>query len=379
MCDCNIRPDQVTRRQAVGALAATALLGRGALVPEKAPGYGEVADGVQRWLARHALPTADGVTWAADPSDPKSIQSNLYSGAPGVVLFLAEHARVPRNPASLDLAVRGARDLAARVARARTERQRGATSEFDGEGMGLYTGAAGLAYLFERMHRLTDEPGFRTAASSVVALCAEAIAPDGAGGAWNGSTDIISGSSGIGLTLLWASHALGDERALSLAKRAGQSVLALGTLMQGEAHLEDLGRDPSPVPELLAWRGGRRIFPGHAPRRDARRGLPGWCPQGRDLLAGGGHSHARWRSHGLSQRRERAAVLPELVPRALGDGAPLPSPRRGDERTCIHLVRRPAERCHARDEGPRALARVLEQHLAVLWQLWGCGAFRRHA
>ncbi|MBL8961540.1 MAG: hypothetical protein JNJ98_16895, partial [Gemmatimonadetes bacterium] len=260
MCDCNVRPGAVTRRQAVGALAATAFLGRGVLTPGTAPGYGEVADGTQRWLARHAIPTTDGVTWAADPSDPKSVQSTLYSGAPGVVLFLAEHARVTRHPASLDLAVRGARDLAARVTRARAERQRGAKSEFDGEGMGLYTGAAGLAYLFERLHRLTDEPGFRTAASSVIALLADAITPEGSGGAWNGSTDIISGSSGIGLTLVWAANTLGDERALGLARRAGHSVLALGTPMQGGLTWKISPATPRRYPNFSHGAGGVGYF-----------------------------------------------------------------------------------------------------------------------
>ena len=232
MCRHEGSADHLTRRQAVGALAVTALLGR-TLRPGGAPGYREVADEAQRWVLRQVIPTPDGVTWPADPSDPKSVQANLYSGAPGVVLFLAEHAHVTGNQASMEHAVRGARELAAALAQAGAARARGMRSEFDREGMGLYTGAAGIGYVLERVYRLTGEPGLRAAASSVVALLDRAITPDGPGGAWNGSTDTISGSSGIGLTLLWAARALGDERGLALARRAGESVLALGTPMQG--------------------------------------------------------------------------------------------------------------------------------------------------
>ena len=261
VCRHQQSPGGVTRRAAVGALAATALVGRRAWgLPSRAASYRDVADGAQRWLARHAVPTPNGVTWAADPLDAKSVQTNLYSGAPGVVLFLAEHARVTGNAVSMDLAVRGAKELAAAVQRARADRQRGAKSEFDGEGMGLYTGVAGLAYLFERVYRLTDEPGFRTAATSVTALLGEAIVPDGPGGAWNGSTDIISGSSGIGLTLLWAAKALGDERAVALARRAGQSVLALGTTMPGGLTWKISAATPRRYPNFSHGAGGVGFF-----------------------------------------------------------------------------------------------------------------------
>ena len=35
-----------------------------------------------------AIKTTSGITWPADPADPKTVGNTLYSGAPGVVLFL---------------------------------------------------------------------------------------------------------------------------------------------------------------------------------------------------------------------------------------------------------------------------------------------------
>src|SRR3712207_1864118 len=40
-----------------------------------------------RWIHAARIETAHGVTWPADPRDPKSVSRDLYTGAPGVVLF----------------------------------------------------------------------------------------------------------------------------------------------------------------------------------------------------------------------------------------------------------------------------------------------------
>ena len=45
---------------------------------------------------------------------------------------------------------------------------------------------------------------------------------------WSDSTDIISGSAGVGLYLLWAHKQLGDAASLELAARAGRALIAAG-------------------------------------------------------------------------------------------------------------------------------------------------------
>lgn len=173
----------------------------------------------ERWLRSHAIRTPEGVTWAADPADPKSIQDNLYSGSPGVVLFYLELAEVTRDAAARQLALDGARYLAHRVA------SPDAATTFAGEQAGLYTGLAGVLYMLDRAHAVTGEAALGQAARRAAQLLVAGARPVGSGVAWSESNDIISGSAGIGLTLLWAATKLGMPELVTTASKAGHRLL----------------------------------------------------------------------------------------------------------------------------------------------------------
>src|SRR5262245_30457837 len=48
------------------------------------------AAGAARWIDASAVRSERGVVWPADPADPKTIPTNLYSGSTGVVLYYLE-------------------------------------------------------------------------------------------------------------------------------------------------------------------------------------------------------------------------------------------------------------------------------------------------
>ena len=50
----------------------------------------DTARAAAKWIAASAIESPHGLTWPADPRDPKSVVPNLYTGTPGVVLFLLE-------------------------------------------------------------------------------------------------------------------------------------------------------------------------------------------------------------------------------------------------------------------------------------------------
>ena len=52
--------------------------------------YRDAAIAAARWLHGARITTAHGITWPADPNAPATVSLDLYSGAPGVVLFLLE-------------------------------------------------------------------------------------------------------------------------------------------------------------------------------------------------------------------------------------------------------------------------------------------------
>lgn len=217
----------LTRREALAGLAAAAVVGTGrrahsAPRREQERPYLDAARRAEQWLTRQVIDTPTGVTWAADPNDPKSVQNNLYSGSPGVVLFYLELHRATGDTAALALAERGAAYLADAATGP------GAVKAFAEEGAGLYTGLAGIAYVLERTGRAANKGEFLEAARSAINLLKHLARPTQSGVEWSESNDIISGTAGIGLTLLWAAHALDDGEAIRLAARAGRTLIANG-------------------------------------------------------------------------------------------------------------------------------------------------------
>ncbi len=164
--------------------------------------YLDAAQRAERWIARAAVKGAAGTTWPADPADAKSIQSNLYSGSPGIVLFYLELHHATGDAAYLAQARAGADYLMATLP--------SSAPSLGDEGAGLYTGVAGVAYVLELTRRATGDARYADGVARAVSLLKSAFVPIGAGAGWNNSTDIISGSGGILLTLLWLGQARGE-------------------------------------------------------------------------------------------------------------------------------------------------------------------------
>ncbi len=234
MCHDAGPTNPLTRRDVIAGLAAAATLvgtrSVGALpLLGNAPGrpYLDTALGAERWLRKYAITGGDnpGTWWAADPSDPKSVQDSMYSGSSGVVLFYAELARATGDKTALKMTEDGALYLRSRVM--------AGPDAWGDENAGLYTGLAGIAFTLERAHAATGNARFRDAARQAITMLIASAKPSGDGSAWSASNDIISGSAGIGLTLLWAEQALGMQDAIPVAARAGRTLLANGVAANG--------------------------------------------------------------------------------------------------------------------------------------------------
>ncbi|MBI3567792.1 MAG: hypothetical protein HY084_06265 [Gemmatimonadetes bacterium] len=199
------RRDSIDRRSLLRAAAASVALS--ALGPswlaaassarslEADDRYLDAARKAERWIARAAIRDERGITWPADPLDPKTVQNNLYSGSPGVLLFYLELHRATGDAALLETA-RGAADYL--IA---TLPNRGAPLR--DEDAGLYTGIAGVAYALALTADATRDAKYERAVRHIGTLLREGLVAKGAGAAWNDSNDIISGSSGVLLALLW--------------------------------------------------------------------------------------------------------------------------------------------------------------------------------
>src|SRR3954467_11509333 len=183
--------------------------------PPPAPGaYRAAAIDAEKWIRTSRVSTLFGYAWPADPKDPKSISTALYSGSPGVVLFLLELNKATGEAGYLDEARRGADELLTKL-----------PSE---NAMGLYEGVAGLGFTLGETWRATGDDKYRKGALAAVKALNERAAPVGTGVQWTNTTDIIAGTAGIGLFLLYADEVLHDPAARPLAVRAGDRLLAVG-------------------------------------------------------------------------------------------------------------------------------------------------------
>src|SRR5215471_3722716 len=181
----------------------------------------DVAIDAAKWIRSTRVTTMFGTAWPSDPTNPRSLSTDLYSGSPGVILFMIELSKATGESAYLDDAKRGADDLLTKVA---------SEPEY-----GLYDGLSGIGFTLGETWRATGDEKCRKAALTAVRTLGAKTIPVGKGVQWNTTTDVLSGGAGIGLFLLYADEALKAPNARALAIRAGDRLIDLGEPSRGGA------------------------------------------------------------------------------------------------------------------------------------------------
>ncbi|HSE97727.1 MAG TPA: lanthionine synthetase LanC family protein [Blastocatellia bacterium] len=178
------------------------------------PDYMKTSLQAAKWIRSSAVNTEQGITWPADPADPKSVNLTLYSGSPGVILFFLEAYRATGDKSFLRDARRGADSLLGSIA---------SINDY-----GLYTGLAGLGFTLEETFKATGEREYRQAAIRCAEIIIERAVKTGGGIEWNDTTDIIGGSAGTGLFLLYAAREFKRPEFLDSASLAARRLIELG-------------------------------------------------------------------------------------------------------------------------------------------------------
>jgi lantibiotic modifying enzyme len=145
-----------------------------------------------------------------DPPQEEGRRANLYSGTAGTLLYLQRLAALTGEPWAKAAAATAAGELLDLADRPQVV-----------PSAGLYSGLAGIAFALGKSkdsvpaaHLLIDE-----------LITRRPSAED--------CTDIISGSAGYGLTLLWAAAELGRDDALATATAVGDQLLGVGEPVDG--------------------------------------------------------------------------------------------------------------------------------------------------
>ncbi|MCZ6837541.1 MAG: hypothetical protein O7G85_17330, partial [Planctomycetota bacterium] len=177
----------------------------------------EAALGAGRWIRHHQIETEHGLAWPVVPDESNDVSRILYSGTPGVILFFLELHRATGDASWLDDAKRGADDLQATL-----PESMGSTDP------GLWTGLAGQAFTLHRVFLATNDEQYLQGAKKAIDLLKRGAIEDedGTGVHWNDVTDIIAGTAGIGLFLIYAANEMDDPEALNLAMQAGVQLMS---------------------------------------------------------------------------------------------------------------------------------------------------------
>jgi lantibiotic modifying enzyme len=199
----------------------------------------DAAIAVARHLRSVRVATAHGAAWPADPAEPARMPRDLYHGTGGGILFHLALWRATGDDAHRAEAEAGASEILM-----------GIESERD---HGLFTGLAGEGAVLLAALRATGDERWRAGARRCADRLRAETRPAGGGVAWNGTTDLIAGSAGIGLFLLEAARGLGDESFVDLAVAAGDGLLA--------AAPPRAGADGAPTRDWLMASGDERRMP----------------------------------------------------------------------------------------------------------------------
>lgn len=185
--------------------------------------YFTAALGAARWLQANAIATPNGKAWPADPLDPTSVSSSLYLGTSGVVLFLFAAHAASGDPSLLRDARAGADTLLSSYA---TEK-----------GSGFYDGMAGMCFVLMEAAKVTRDERYDRGARDCVRQLRERARRAGSGVTWDEATDIVSGSAGIGLFLLYASreHREPADKEVALAAANHLIDVAIPVSLEGDA------------------------------------------------------------------------------------------------------------------------------------------------
>lgn len=170
------------------------------------------------WLESVAQVDGSKISWPVTPEDAKKASPVLYDGTPGVVLFYLELHHATGELVYLNQAIGGGDWLIGKV------------NTFDDEtDPAFYTGAAGVGYTLDQVHRVSKLNRFKQAGQSCFAWIKEnakhrdhesrKIAK------WGDVTDVVSGNAGIGIYLLEAHRRHERSGALALAINAGDGLL----------------------------------------------------------------------------------------------------------------------------------------------------------
>lgn len=185
-----------------------------------------------RSYLNHAIDAADWIIstivqtkygnhiWPDDSKIQNEITPGISSGVAGKVLFFLELHNSTNNVKFLEYAEVGANYLLEEVPSTQAE-----ADSFPNP-QSLYGGLSGIGFTLNEVYKSTQNGLHREGAIKSVEWLHRLIKEEDIGAAWNNNDDILSGSAGAGLFLLYASKQMDHTESLAVATRVGDALIA---------------------------------------------------------------------------------------------------------------------------------------------------------
>ncbi len=169
----------------------------------------------EKWIRSGSIRNGEMISWLPNPDDTVYRSNYLYHGNAGVILFYLDLYNTTKDESYLREAEMGGNFLIKSIP----------DTLPDPYYVGLYTGLAGASYTLEQIYKAGHKKKYRDHAIHYLDRIIESGKRENGGMEWGGITDIIYGSSGIGLYLLHAYRNMGYERGIDAAIQIGNHLL----------------------------------------------------------------------------------------------------------------------------------------------------------
>ncbi|MCJ7582150.1 MAG: hypothetical protein MUP98_16680 [Candidatus Aminicenantes bacterium] len=166
------------------------------------------------WVESSAVQSDFGTTWPAVPGESTTPDNGLYSGNSGIVLYFLEMFYTTGDVQYLHVAQAGADHLLGTIS--------------DENSAGFYSGISGIGFALYETYRASEEKKYLEGFRTCLQFLKDSAQEMDQGVEWSTTTDIISGTAGTGLFLIYAYQETEDRLLLNLAELAGKRLIELG-------------------------------------------------------------------------------------------------------------------------------------------------------
>jgi len=170
------------------------------------------------WIEFSAVQSEFGTVWPAVPGESVGPDNWLYSGNSGIVLFFLEMFYATGDVRYLDAAQAGADHLLGVL-----------SAE---ESPGFYSGISGIGFALFETYKAKKDVRYLEGFKTCLQFLRDSAKEIGQGIEWISTMDLISGTAGTGLFLIYAYQETEDQSLLDYAELAGKRLIEMGETVE---------------------------------------------------------------------------------------------------------------------------------------------------